>query len=131
MERAKTVANLIMIVPSTVGGIILYVFVAVGCFHSLNLRQPEVLCERSPLERGKGLKIAGTMAMLFGFVIVSPTVGFDVACLLYVGGMLIFLGERRPLPLILIPVIFCAIAIYCFSQILYTPLPLFFFGGDN
>ncbi|MDE1991703.1 MAG: tripartite tricarboxylate transporter TctB family protein [Rhizobiaceae bacterium] len=127
----QTVANLIMIVPATIGGLILYLVVAFGCFHGLKAGQAEVLCERGKLEKGKGPKIAGTMAMLIAFVIVGPTVGFDVACLLYIGGMLLFLGERRLIPLILIPAIFCGLAIYCFSQILYTPLPLFFFGGDN
>jgi hypothetical protein len=126
----KTISNLIMIVPATIGGVLLYLIVAFGCFRVLPPGQTEALGERARLEKGKGIKIAVTMAMLLAFVIIGPTVGFDIACLLYIGGMLLFLGERRPLALILIPVIFCAIAIYCFSQILYTPLPLFFFGGD-
>lgn len=126
----KTIANLIMIVPATIGGVILYLVVAFSCFHRLDADHPDVICERGQLEKGKASKIVVTMAMLLAFVIIGPTVGFDIACLLYVGGMLFFLGERRPLPLILTPVIFCALAIYCFSQILYTPLPLFFFGGD-
>lgn len=126
----KTTSNLIMIVPATIGAAILYFFVAASCFKRVDPTEEVAVGERGPLEKGKGLKIAVTMAMLLAFVIIGPTVGFDIACFLYIGGMLLFLGERRLVPLIATPLIFCLLAIYCFSQILYTPLPLLFFGGD-
>jgi hypothetical protein len=130
LHAQRTVSNLIMIVPATIGALIFYLVIAAGCLHILGPDEAHAASERRPLEPGIGVKVAGTMAMLMAFVIVGPTVGFDVACLLYVGGMLFFLGERRMLMLILVPVLFCGIAIYCFSQVLYTPLPLFFFTGD-
>lgn len=49
----------------------------------------------------------------------------------YILAMLLFLGERRILVLLLVPALFCAIAIYCFDTILATPLPLLFFAGDT
>jgi len=41
------------------------------------------------------------------------------------------LGERCIIVLLVVPVLFCAIAIYCFGTLLATPLPLLFFGGDG
>ena len=127
----KTVANLIMIVPTTIGALILYLVVAAGCFRRLEPAEERPPSHRRPIERSIAIKIAGTMAMLAAFVVIGPTVGFDVACFFYIGGMLLFLGERRILVLIVVPIVFCVLAIYCFSQVLYTPLPLFFLGGDN
>jgi hypothetical protein len=124
----RTVTNLILIVPATIGMVIVYLVVAVGCFHIFAPSEPPPATDRKPLEPGMGVKIAGTMALLAAFVIAAPTIGFDVACFLYVEGMLLFLGERRIIVLILVPLLFCALAIYCFSQLLNTPLPLFFFS---
>lgn len=86
---------------------------------------------RKPLKPGLARKIAVTMAMLIAFVIVAPTLGFDLGCFVYIAGMLLFAGERRLWILIGVPLIFCGLAIYCFSELLYTPLPLMFFRGDS
>jgi hypothetical protein len=123
----RTVSNLILIVPATIGVAIIYLVIAAGCFHTFKPSQTQPASDREPLEPGMGVKVAGTMALLAAFVIAAPTIGFDVACFLYIEGMLLFLGERRIIVLILVPLLFCTLAIYCFSQLLNTPLPLFFF----
>jgi len=127
----KTTANLIMIVPATICGILLYLVIAKGCFRILETGEGSISGERKRVERSIGVKIAGTMIMLGALVFLGPFIGFDIASFLYVGGMLYFLGERRIPALVLIPLIFCVVAIYAFSQILYTPLPLFFSGGSD
>jgi hypothetical protein len=126
----QTLPNLIFIAPATVLALVFYLVIAASCFHVIGREEQAPECERPPMEKGKPRLIAIAIAMLIAFVIIGPTIGFDVAVFVYVGGMLFFLGERRIWNLILTPLIFYLIAIYCFNQILYAPLPLFFFGGD-
>lgn len=126
----RDVENLIMIVPASLLAVILYLFVAAGCCRIV--RQPEqaAASPRQPLRPGMATKIAGTMALLVAYVIAAPLIGFDLVSFAYILAMLLFLGERRILVLLLVPSLFCAIAIYCFDTILATPLPLLFFAGD-
>lgn len=86
---------------------------------------------RPPLAPGIGVKVAGSMALLAAFVVAGPLIGFDVACFVYMLAMLAFLGERRVLILLVVPLLFCAAAIYCFNNLLSTPLPLYFFAGNS
>lgn len=71
------------------------------------------------------------MALLAAYAAGGPLIGFDVATFAYLLAMLLFLGERRIVVLVLVPGLFCAIAIYCFGTLLATPLPLLFFSGDG
>lgn len=123
---APNVENLILIVPASTAAMIFYVFVAADCFHSVeNIKGPTPAPHHQLIE-GSGIKIAGTMAILTAFVIAAPLIGFDIAFFAYVLAMMAFLGERR----IVVPLLFCIAAIYCFNTILATPLPLYFFAGD-
>jgi hypothetical protein len=125
----RDVENLILIVPASAAAVALYAVVAAGCFRLT--RRPEApAVVRRPLERGPAVKIAGTMALLAAYTVTGPLIGFDVATFAYILAMLLFLGERRILVLLLVPALFCAIAIYCFGTLLATPLPLLFFGSD-
>jgi hypothetical protein len=123
-HASADVENLILILPASVAALVLYLFVAAGCF---TVVEDAAIPPRPPLAAGVGLKVAGSMALLAGLVVAGPMIGFDVACFVYILAMLAFLGERRPLVLLLVPLLFCAAAIYGFSRILATPLPLFFF----
>jgi hypothetical protein len=116
------VANLVLILPGALAAAILYVFVAAGCLRP---------AARPKLAHGVAIKVAGAMALLAGYVVTGPLIGFDVASFAYIFAMLFFLGERRILVLLLVPALFCAIAIYCFDAILATPLPLLFFTGEG
>lgn len=126
----RDVENLIMILPASVLALILYLFVAAGCVRIVSAPAQLTDAPRQPLGPGMATKIAGTMALLAAYVIAAPLIGFDVVSFAYVLAMLLFLGERRTLVLLLVPTLFCAIAIYCFDTILATPLPLLFFAGD-
>jgi len=121
------VENLIMIVPAAVAAGILYVFVAGSCFSVVG--HTDKFETRRSLERGVGLKIAGTMALLAALVIAGPLIGFDIASFAYILATLLLLGERRIAALLLIPALFCIVVIYCFDTILPIPLPLFFAAG--
>jgi Tripartite tricarboxylate transporter TctB family len=124
------VVNLIFIVPGTIAAVLVYVLVAAGCFRVVG-PSGEAPPERQPLAPGMGFKIAGTMVLLAIFVFAAPEIGYDVASFLYVLAMLLFLGERRKLVLLLVPLVFCALAIYCFNTVLATPLPLLLIPSDS
>ena len=123
------VENMILIAPAGTAAIILYGFVAADCFHRVaGNAEPAPL--RPPLAAATGIKILGAMVLLAALVVAGPLVGFDIASFVYLFAMMLFLGERRILVLLLVPLLFCIAAIYCFNAILSTPLPLFFFSGD-
>jgi hypothetical protein len=124
------VENLILIVPISAAAVILYLFIAAGCFSMVGNADVPGNLPREPLAIGIGGKIAGSMALLAAFVVVAAWIGFDVATFLYVLGMMAFLGERRILVLLLVPLLFCVAAIYCFNNLLQTPLPLLFVPGN-
>jgi hypothetical protein len=121
------VENLIMIVPAAVAAGILYLFVAAGCFEVVG--DTDGLETRRPLDRGVGVKIAGTMALLAALVVAGPLIGFDIASFVYILATLLLLGERRIIVLLLVPALFCIVVVYCFNTILPIPLPLFFVAG--
>jgi hypothetical protein len=121
------VENLIMIVPAAAAAVILYVFVAAGCFKVVGPAHD--LETRRPLQRGVGVKIAGTMALLAALVVAGPLIGFDIAAFVYILATLLLLGERRIMVLLLVPALFCIVVVYCFNTILPIPLPLFFLAG--
>ena len=123
-RSSADVENLIMIVPVSAAAVIFYLFTLPGCFQLVETLDREK--PRKPLSAGVGLKITGSMALLAGFVVAGPLVGFDIASFFYMLAMMAFLGERRILMLLLVPLLFCGIAIYCFNNLLSTPLPLFF-----
>jgi Tripartite tricarboxylate transporter TctB family len=126
----RDVENLIMILPASLLAVILYIFVAAGCVRIVSAPAQHADPPRKPLDPGMATKIAGTMALLAAYVIAAPLIGFDLVSFAYILAMLLFLGERRIIVLLLVPALFCAIAIYCFDTILATPLPLLFFAGD-
>ncbi len=122
----RDVENLILIVPVTAAAVLFYAAIAAGCFHAVTDGEP-----RARLAPGIGMKIAGTMALLGAYAAAGPLIGFDVATFVYILAMLLFLGERRIPVLVLAPVLFCVIAIWCFGTLLATPLPLLFFGDGS
>jgi len=124
------IENLILIVPASAMAVALYIFVAAGCFHVAGKTEKLAATPQHVPAKGTGFKVAGTMVLLAGFVIAGPLIGFDVASFAYIFAMLVLLGERRIIVLLLVPLLFCVAAIYCFNTILATPLPLYFFSGD-
>ena len=128
-RSSPDIENLILIVPVSAGAVLLYLFIAAGCFRFTGDAADQETPLRESLARGLGVKIAGSMALLAAFVITGPLIGFDIASFVYIFAMLAFLGERRILVLLLAPLLFCAAAIYCFNELLATPLPLYFFPG--
>ncbi len=119
-----TIQNLSLIAPCVVFALALALAIIASCF-SFSRATPAP-SPRAPLSGDFRRRIIGTMVLLTLYVAAAPYAGFDIATFIYVLATLAFLGERRPVVLLLIPAIFCAVAIYGFDIILQTPLPLLF-----
>ena len=119
------VQNLLLIEPTSILVFVLYVFilrdaVTVERLDSL-AAMPAV---REPMTPRFRRRIFGAMALLGLYVLTMAEIGFDVATFLYVLATLLLLGERRVMVLLLVPLLFCAIAIYAFGTMLSLPIPL-------
>jgi hypothetical protein len=129
-RASDDIENLSLIEPTAILALALYIFVLrdiISVRRVAAVQEPK-LSPRKNIERSFLHRLLGTMALLAMYVGASLYVGFDITSFLYILLTLLFLGERRPLVLLLTPLIFCAVAIYCFNTILATPLPLTFFG---
>jgi len=124
------VENLILILPVSGIAIALYLFVVAGSFKRVDQLNEEASSRRTPVPRKTAVKIAGSMALLAGFVIAGPIIGFDIASFAYMLLMMAFLGERRILVLVLFPMLFSVVIIYCFGTLLSTPLPVLILRGQ-
>jgi hypothetical protein len=130
-HASSDVENMILILPISIAAVVLYFFVLAGCVHRVGPDEAEVVRADHMSPGGRvGLKIAGSMALLAGFVIAGPTIGFDVASFVYMLLMMAFLGERRIAVLLIVPLVFSVTVIYCFGTLLATPLPVFIFRGQ-
>jgi|SRR6516162_3200710 hypothetical protein len=124
------VENLILILPVSLIAIVLYVFVIAGSIKRANI-PPEGSSLHQPVSRKTGVRIAGSMALLGAFVLTGPLIGFDVASFLYMLLTMAFLGERRILVLVIVPLMFSVIVIYSFGTLLSTPLPVLILWGQS
>lgn len=123
------IQNLSLIAPCVALALVLALSILAGCV-SVSRTVPRE-SPRAPLAVDFRRRILGTMALLALYVGSAPFAGFDVATFAYVLATLAFLGERRPLVLVLLPAGFCAIAIYGFDTVLATPLPLLLWADPN
>jgi hypothetical protein len=125
------VENMILILPASVFALIVYGFIVASCCRVLGPADAPAQPTRAPLAPGMGIKIAGSMALLGGYGVAGPMIGFDVSSFVYMLAMMAFLGERKIIPLLLIPLLFSAAVTYGFNVLLATPLPMVFFHGDS
>jgi hypothetical protein len=123
--------NMILILPVSTAGLLLYFFVIAGSIKRPSLAEIQSTPPHELMDRGVAIKIAGSMAMLAALVLAGPLIGFDVATFVYMLGMMAFLGERRILVLLFFPLLFSVAVIYCFGTLLATPLPVLIFRGQN
>ena len=115
--------DLLLVQPVAIFILILYPFVFYSAIRTPVSRAPE-----NQLTRKTATRIFGSMILLSAYAGTLPFLGVDVATPLYVVLVLLLLGERRPLVLIAIPLIFTALVILAFNWLLQMPLPMLFFG---
>lgn len=64
-----------------------------------------------------------TVAAAVAYFLLMPALGFVLSTTLFLLGMFLFLGERRPLVLILVPLLFASAIYLSFGKLLYVMLP--------
>lgn len=125
------VENLILIVPVSAIAIVLYIFVVASSFKRVSKAEEVVAAQQETVSAKTAIKILGSMLLLGGFVVAGPYIGFDVATFLFMLLMMVFLGERRPVALVVVPLLFSVTVIYCFGTLLATPLPMLLIRGQG
>src|SRR5487761_2255360 len=80
--------NMILILPASMAGLLLYFFVLAGCIKRSSFAEMQTTPPQAPMGRGVAIKIVGSMAMLAALVIAGPLIGFDVASFVYMLGMM-------------------------------------------
>lgn len=64
-----------------------------------------------------------TVLAALAYFLLMPRLGFVLATACFLVGMMVYLGERRPLPLILLPLCFSAGVYLLFARLLHVMLP--------
>lgn len=119
---SDTLENLLLIEPAVIAVVILY-FVILRSVIQLVPDETPVTTERLALSPLVQRRIFGGMALLIAYVALMGVIGFDVATVLYVGLTLALLGERRPILLVALPLLFGLVVVYAFRQMVTVPVP--------
>lgn len=119
---SDTLENLLLIEPAVIAVGILYLVILRSVIHVVP-HETRVAAERQPLSPLVQRRIFGGMALLIVYVAVMGVIGFDVATVLYVGLTLALLGERRPVMLVVLPVVFGLLVVYAFRMMVTVPVP--------
>lgn len=113
-----SVNNLLLVQPTAILVLVLWAVIAFGCVRHG--------AEAEPASRADWLGRLRTVSMVaaFGLFILSlERIGYDIAMALFVGFGLFIGGERRPLWLVLFPLVFSAAVILGFRALVPYPFP--------
>ncbi len=113
VQASPTTDNLILILPAAVVALGLCALIAAGI-----LRQTAARGDDAPLGRAPAL-----MALFALYIVTLPVAGFDVGSAVFVAAALLVEGERRPVQLLLVPVVFAALVTLAFRALVPYPIP--------
>ncbi len=124
---SSKVANLLLIVP--IGVISLGFLFAIAIRILPGFLKPEegdspTESKKEEQTRENGKKIFLAMALLALYVLIIPTIGFDIATFLFIGVMMFVQGERKWAWLIVFPLIFSFLVSQFFSAMIPYPMPM-------
>ena len=119
---SNTLENLLLIEPAVIAAVILY-FVILRDVIRVVPGADLAAVPRAPLSPLLRVRIFGGMALLIAYVASMGVIGFDVATVVYVAATLALLGERRPVMLVVLPVVFAGVVVYAFRQMVTVPVP--------
>ncbi|NVP55393.1 tripartite tricarboxylate transporter TctB family protein [Mycoplana rhizolycopersici] len=130
--------NLLLIQPLALATLILIAVVVPQCFHYVDpladdagpaddgqpkeVKPSDLMQAKLPTERADVIKMLSMGGLLGLFVFSLQPLGFDIAILLFSGIGMAICGERRPLPLIVFPVIVTLITVYGFKALMPYPM---------
>lgn len=110
--------NLLLVQPTALFVLALWVVIALGCVR--RAAPEEGLSKRDWLGQARVV----SMVVAFGLFIASlERIGYDIAIALFVAAGLVIGGERRPLSLILFPLVFAAAVTLGFRALVPYPFP--------
>lgn len=113
IQASAATDNLILILPAALVALGLCAFLVIGI-----LRRTQAPGDQSPL--GGTPALMGLFAL---YIITLPVVGFDVGSAVFVAAALLVDGERRPVNLILVPVVFAVLVTLAFRALVPYPIP--------
>lgn len=133
-QASSRVQNLILILPASLLSLALCAIVLVGIVSAPAKRSETGESGRSvqsdeherhpPEIFAVRFKTALTMGIFAVYILSLPYLGFDIGTALFVVANLLLDGERRPLVLIGVPVLFAVAATICFGWLLPYPMPI-------
>jgi type IV secretory pathway TrbD component len=114
--------NILLVQPTALIAVALYFLILPQCFHRAD-RLPAEGEQEDQIDRSEAIRVGSLAAALglFGFSI--ETIGFDVSIWLFVLAAMFISGERKPLSLIVYPLIVTVATIYAFRALLPFPMP--------
>jgi hypothetical protein len=131
MSVSLNIHNLLLVAPLSVLALCLCLVILPQCFRRTD---DGVVSSSTPDVHGGGasalhasnirslLPIGGLVLALGLYVSLLDVIGFDVATCLFVLAVMLICGERRPLPLVLYPLLVSLILISAFRAVLPYPM---------
>jgi uncharacterized membrane protein len=128
---STNIHNLLLVGPLSVLALCLCVVIAPQCFRREDAEveprsaDPHAGGGASALQSSdkRNLALIGGVAACLGIYVLSLNIiGFDVATCLFVLAVMLICGERRPLPLILYPLVVAVVVIATFRALLPYPM---------
>lgn len=130
MSVSLNIHNLLLVAPLAVLALCLCIVILPQCVHR---RGAEPLASgedpraavSAPLrsDDGKNLLMIGAVTLSLGlYVSLLNVIGFDVATCLFVFAVMLICGERRPIPLIVYPLLVALVLVSGFRALLPYPM---------
>jgi len=131
-STSLNIKNLIMVQPTTIFAVILYLLILPQCIRRVTDTPADVsrvMDETAPRQRltpAEFLRII-SLAAAFGFFVFSmDTLGFDLSAWIFTTIGLLICGERRPLVLTILPLAFTVLVVLGYKQLIPYPFHTLF-----
>jgi hypothetical protein len=129
MSVSLNIHNLLLIAPLGVLALCLCLVIVPQCFHRRGV-EAEATDENLPAPVSgaltsdkRNLLLIGSVALSLGlYVSLLNVIGFDIATCLFVLAVMFICGERRPIVLIVFPVVVAVVLIAAFRALLPYPM---------
>ncbi len=130
MSVSLNIHNLLLIAPLSALALCLCVVIATQCVHregveskSRNESLPASGSSTLQTADRRSLLLIGGVALSLGlYVSLLTVIGFDIATCLFVLAVMLICGERRPIPLIVYPILVAVVLISAFRALLPYPM---------
>jgi hypothetical protein len=129
MSVSLNVHNLLLVAPLAVLALGLCIVIVPQCFHlqtvdaAVKDENPHTDATRlRPSNKASSVLIGAVAVSLGLYVSLLNVIGFDIATCLFALAVMLICGERRPIPLIIYPVIVAVVLVTGFRALLPYPM---------